>query len=96
MERRGATWSDRDERLDLAGLSITNSVLPTDLPGEKAVSQTLAGVWSDLFALFTDTALEADVEDLALGFVNLFHRAVQRKSGTARAPTYKVASGGSR
>ena len=81
------TFADQLGQLDLAGLSITaNPVLPTDLPCEEAVSQTLAGVWSDLFALFTDTALEADAEDLAWGFVNLFHRAAQRKSeGVDRA-----------
>ena len=84
------TFADQLERLDLAGLSITNPVLPTDLPGEEAVSQTLAGVWSDLFALFTDTALEADAEDLAWGFVNLFHRAAQRKSEAVDRATDEV------
>ncbi|MEP6868958.1 MAG: DUF2493 domain-containing protein [Novosphingobium sp.] len=75
------SFAEQFDRLDLVGLTITaNPVLPTDLPCEEAVTQTLAGVWSDLFALFTDTALEADAEDLAWGFVNLFHRAATRKS----------------
>ena len=67
--------------LDLSGLSITNSLFaPTDFPTEEAVSQTLAAVWSDLFALFSGTALEADAENLAWAFVNLFHRSAQRKA----------------
>ena len=67
--------------LDLAGLTIKAAPFgPTDFPCEDAIDQTLAGAWSDLFALFTDTALEADAEDVAWGFVNLFHRAAQRKS----------------
>ena len=44
------------------------------------MSHTLGAVWSDLFALFADTALEADAEDLAWGFVNLFHRAASHKT----------------
>ena len=67
--------------LDLSGLTISSSPFTTsDFPAHDAISQTLAAVWSDLFAVFTDTALEADAEDLAWGFVNLFHRAAQRKS----------------
>src|SRR5690606_36487004 len=52
----------------------------TDFPAEEASEQTLAAVWSDMFALFADTALEADAEDIAWGFVNLFDRAASRKS----------------
>lgn len=67
--------------LDLAGLSIQPAPFnETDFPAEEASEQTLAAVWSDLFALFADTALEADAEDIAWGFVNLFHRAASRKS----------------
>lgn len=68
--------------LDLAGLSIAPAPFnQTDFPTEPAAEQTIAAVWSDLFALFADTALEADAEDIAWGFVNLFHRAASRKSG---------------
>lgn len=67
--------------LDLSGFSIAPAPFaPSDFPCEDAIEQTLTGVWSDLFMLFTDTALEADAEDMAWGFVNLFHRAGQRKS----------------
>ena len=67
--------------LDLAGFSFRPAPFnETDFPAEEASEQTLAAVWSDLFALFTDTALEADAEDIAWGFVNLFHRAASRKS----------------
>lgn len=67
--------------LDLSGLSIKPAPFDkTDFPCDDAIDQTLAGTWSDLFAMFADTALEADAEDIAWGFVNLFHRAASRKS----------------
>ena len=44
-----------------------------------AAEQTLAAVWSDLFALFPDTALEDDAEEIAWAFVNLFHRAAAKQ-----------------
>lgn len=69
--------------LDLAGLSIAPAPFnETDFPSDKASAQTLAAVWSDLFSLFADTALEADSEDIAWGVVNLFHRAAARKSAS--------------
>ena len=77
--------------LDLSGLSITTPPFgPTDFPCENAIQQTLAGVWSDLFALFSDTALEADGEDIAWGFVNLFHRAASRKSSAVDRATDEI------
>ena len=67
--------------LDLSGFSITPAPFnESDFPCEDAIAHTLGAAWSDLFALFADTALEADAEDLAWGFVNLFHRAASRKS----------------
>lgn len=67
--------------LDLTGFSIQPAPFnTTDFPGEEAIDQTLAAIWSELFAMFGDTALEADAEDIAWGFVNLFHRAASRKS----------------
>lgn len=67
--------------LDLSGFSIRPAPFTeTDFPCDEAIHHTLAGVWSDLFAMFAGTALEADAEDLAWGFVNLFHRAASRKS----------------
>lgn len=67
--------------LDLTGFSIQPAPFnATDFPGEEAINQTLAAIWSELFAMFADTALEADAEDIAWGFVNLFHRAASRKS----------------
>ena len=67
--------------LDLSGFSIKPAPFDqTDFPCDDAIDQTLTGVWSDLFAMFADTALEADAEDIAWGLVNLFHRAATRKS----------------
>ena len=68
--------------LDLSGLTIAPAPLGhADFPSDEASQQTIAAVWSDLFALFADTALEADAEDIAWGVVNLFHRAATRKAG---------------
>lgn len=53
---------------------------PAEPPAPEAVEQTLAAIWSDLFALFPDTALEDDAEELAWGLVNLFHRAAQKRA----------------
>lgn len=67
--------------LDLTGFNIQPAPFnATDFPGEEAINQTLAAIWSELFAMFADTALEADAEDIAWGLVNLFHRAASRKS----------------
>lgn len=67
--------------LDLSGFSISPAPFNlNDFPSDDALAQTLGAVWSDLFAMFADTALEADAEDLAWGVVNLFHRAASRKS----------------
>lgn len=67
--------------LDLTGFTIAPAPFSqTDFPCETAVEQTLGAVWSDLFALFADTALEVDAEDVAWGLVNLFHRAASRRS----------------
>src|SRR3546814_12716485 len=57
---------------------------------DLAVVQTLEGVWSDLFALFSGTALEVDAEDLGWAFVNLFHRSAQRKSTSLDRATDEV------
>jgi len=77
--------------LDLSGFTIgPPPVSQTDFPCAEAVAQTLEGVWSDLFALFSDTALEADAEDLGWGLVNLFHRAAERKSASVDRATDEV------
>jgi hypothetical protein len=77
--------------LDLAGFSIGPAPLAsTDFPDREAVGQTLAAVWSDLFALLSGTALEADAEDLGWAFVNLFHRSATRKAGALDRATDEV------
>ena len=75
------SFIDQLSGLDLSGLSIRPTPFnETDFPCEVAIEQTLGAVWSDLFAMFSDTALEADAEDIAWGMVNLFHRAASRKA----------------
>ena len=68
-------------QLELGRLKVEQvaSASTAELPDPDAVSQTLAAIWSDLFALFPDTALEDDAEELAWGLVNLFHRAASKR-----------------
>jgi YspA, cpYpsA-related SLOG family len=85
------TFADQLAGLDLAGFSIGPApVSTTDFPVREAVVQTLEAVWSDLFALVSGTALEADAEDLGWAFVNLFHRSAERKSGALDRATDEV------
>ena len=67
--------------LDLGGLSIASRPGSdiTDMPSSEAMRQTVDAVWNDLFAMMEDTALEAEVESIAWGFVNLFHRGAMGK-----------------
>ena len=69
-------------QLELGHLSIDRSEAgnATDAPAGEAVEQTLAAIWSDLFALFPDTAVEDDAEEIGWGLVNLFHRAATKRS----------------
>ena len=62
----------------------------SELPDTDGVAQTLSAVWSDLFALFPDTALEADAEELAWGFVNLFHRAATKRAAQIDRATDEI------
>jgi hypothetical protein len=62
----------------------------TDLPDGDAVEQTLAAMWSDLMALFPDTALEDDAEEIAWGLVNLFHRAAVKRSAQVDRATDEI------
>lgn len=61
-----------------------------DFPVHDAVVQTLEAVWSDLFAMVSGTALEADAEDLGWAFVNIFHRSATRKSTAVDRATDEV------
>ncbi len=61
-----------------------------DLPADDAVTQTLGAIWSDLFALFPETALEDDAEELAWGLVNLFHRAAVKRGAQIDRATDEI------
>jgi hypothetical protein len=61
-----------------------------ELPEEEAVGQTLAAIWSDLFALFPDTALEEEAEEIGWGLVNLFHRASLKKAAQLDRATDEI------
>ena len=59
-----SSFSDQLAGLDLSGFSIGPAPVSTnDFPVHEAVVQTLEAVWSDLFAMVSGTALEADAED---------------------------------
>jgi hypothetical protein len=79
-------------QLELGHLAIERSDRQptTDLPGAEAIEQTLAGIWSDLLALFPDTALEDDAEEIAWGLVNLFHRAAAKRSAQIDRATDEI------
>jgi hypothetical protein len=79
-------------QLELGALTIhpTPGSCSTDLPADEAIEQTLAAVWSDLFQLFPDTALEDDAEEIAWGFVNLFHRAAAKRSAQIDRATDEI------
>lgn len=62
----------------------------TDGIDPDAAEQTLAAVWSDLFGLFPETALEDDAEELGWAFVNLFHRAALKRSGQIDRATDEI------
>jgi hypothetical protein len=62
----------------------------TDGIDPDAAEQTLAAIWSDLFGLFPDTALEDDAEELGWAFVNLFHRAALKRSGQIDRATDEI------
>lgn len=79
-------------QLELGHLATDRTDRPatTDLPDGDAIQQTLAGIWSDLFALFPDTALEDDSEEIAWGLVNLFHRAAAKRSAQVDRATDEI------
>lgn len=79
-------------QLELGHLKVERIASPasTELPDPDAVSQTLAAIWSDLLALFPETALEDDAEELAWGIVNLFHRAAAKRSAQIDRATDEI------
>lgn len=79
-------------QLELGHLAIDrdNGRQTTDLPEMEAIEQTLAAIWSDLFALFPDTAIEDDAEEIAWGLVNLFHRAAAKRSARLDRATDEI------
>jgi hypothetical protein len=79
-------------QLELGHLKVERigSAAGTELPDPEAVDQTLSAIWSDLFALFPDTALEDDAEELAWGLVNLFHRAAAKRGSQIDRATDEI------
>ena len=77
--------------LELGHLSVRRfENTATDAPPEEAIEQTLGAIWSDLFALFPETVLEDDAEEIAWGLVNLFHRASLKRTGQIDRATDQI------
>jgi hypothetical protein len=79
-------------QLELGHIRVERIVasVPAEPPDPDAVDQTLGAIWSDLFALFADTALEPDAEEIAWGFVNLFHRAAGKRASQLDRATDEI------
>jgi hypothetical protein len=78
-------------QLELGHLKIERvDAAAHEAPDADAVAQTLAAIWSDLFALFPETALEDDAEELAWGLVNLFHRASAKRGAQIDRATDEI------
>lgn len=86
------TFAAQLAQLELGHLSIQHcpGEAAVDLPPQESVDQTLRAVWSDLFGLFPDTALEADCEEIAWAFVNLFHRAAAKRQAQVDRATDEI------
>lgn len=86
------TFAAQLAQLELGHLVIdrTEGCSSTELPESEAVDQTLAAIWSELFALFPDTALEEDAEEIAWGLVNLFHRAAMKRNAQVDRATDEI------
>lgn len=86
------TFDAQLDQLELGHLTIqrTPQIVSATVPDLEAVDQTLGAVWSDLFALFPDTALEDDAEEIAWAMVNLFHRAAQKRSAQVDRATDEI------
>lgn len=86
------TLSAQLAQLELGHFAIDRPDSPgtTELPDTEAIEQTLAAVWSDLLALFPGTALEEQAEEIAWGFVNLFHRAAAKRSAEIDRATDEI------
>ncbi|HET7316397.1 MAG TPA: DUF2493 domain-containing protein [Sphingomicrobium sp.] len=76
------TFAAQLAQLELGHLTIQRGAGDgtVELPDSGAVEQTLAAVWSELLALFPETALEEDAEEIAWALVNIFHRAAAKRS----------------
>jgi hypothetical protein len=86
------TFAAQLAQLELGALTIqsTPADRSTELPPDEALEQTLTAVWSDLFQLFPDPALEGDAEEIAWGFVNLFHRAATKRAAQIDRATDEI------
>jgi hypothetical protein len=86
-----SSFSAHLARLNLGHLTVRRAeTTSTDRPPDGAVEQTLGAIWSDLFALFPDTALEDDAEEIGWGLVNLFHRAAAKRSAQVDRATDEI------
>jgi hypothetical protein len=86
------SFSAQLAQLELGHLKVERSSgdAACDAPDPDAVAQTLTAIWSDLFALFPETAIEDDSEEIAWGMVNLFHRAAMKRGAQLDRATDEI------
>ena len=66
--------------LGLDGLSVKDPEPGSlDMPSTDAMHHCVRAAWDEIFGLFVDTPLERPAEDLAWGFVNIFHKAAEKQ-----------------
>jgi hypothetical protein len=86
------SFSAQLAQLELGRLKVERNAADCacDPPEPDAIAQTLAAIWSDLFALFPETAIEDDSEEIAWGLVNLFHRAATKRGAQVDRATDEI------
>ena len=79
-------------QLELGHLNVDRGSAAASLepPSAEAIEQTLRAIWSDLFALFPETAIEDDAEEIAWALVNLFHRAAVKRGAQLDRATDEI------
>ena len=76
------SFKDQLDALDLTQLSVVSEpedAADAELPDPDHVRHTVAATFAEMLGLFTDTSMASETEDVAWGFVNIFHKAAERQ-----------------
>ncbi len=76
-----ASFQDQITSLDMAHLTIAtpDETEGAEMPDPEGARHSAAGSFIELLDVFADTAMANETEDLAWGFVNIFHKAAERQ-----------------